>query len=144
MFSARGIDLVKPMRMLVIAFLAIAVSASSAEVRVYRFTGNDLKAHLVHFQRPEYPSEARRAYQQGLGYFLYVARNGNVTTVQTLKTTEYQMLDSSALRALATWRMEPGPRREVDVPVIFLVASGPHASPLPNERLPTILREFRE
>jgi TonB family protein len=125
--------------------IALAGSISAAQVREYRYTHGELKAQVIHRANPTFPLEAARAHQQGQGYFrLYVARDGNVTAVKVIKSTGYQLLDDSCLKAFKSWQLKPGFRREIDVPVSFTVSryQSPHTAAA--ERPPTIVREFRD
>lgn len=73
--------------------------------------------------KPDYPYEARRAREEGTGLFrLYVDERGRVTAVTILKSTGHQVLDSESIRILRSWRARPGERREVDVPLKFVLA----------------------
>jgi TonB family protein len=133
------------MRFFAFLVIAFAGSISAAQVREYRYTHGELKAQVIHRANPAYPLEARRTHQQGQGYFrLYVARDGNVTTVKVIKSTGHDLLDDSCLKAFKSWQLKPGFRREIDVPVSFIVSRYPPPPTAAAERPPTIVREFRD
>lgn len=81
---------------------------------------------FVRATKPEYPYEALRRWEEGIGLFrLYVDERGRVTYVTTLKSTGHQVLDSESIRIFWTWRARAGERREVDVPLKFVRAGIP-------------------
>jgi TonB family protein len=129
----------------IVLSLGVIAAAIAAPVHEYRYRNGELKALLTHGEMPQYPFEARRTHQQGQGYFrLYVARDGTVTAAKMLKSTGHQLLDASSLKALKSWRLKPGLRREIDVPVLFLLSPGQIPPATPAQRPPTIVREFRD
>ena len=133
------------MRFLAFLVIALAGSISAAQVREYRYTHGELKAQTIHRTTPDYPLEARRAHQQGQGYFrLYVARNGNVTAVKVTKSTGHELLDDSCLKAFRRWQLKPGFRREIDTPVSFMISRYPPPPTAAAQLPPTIVREFRD
>jgi TonB family protein len=80
------------------------------------------KAMFVRAPAPDYPYEARRAREEGTGLFrLFVDEQGRVTVVTVLKSTGHQVLDSESLRVLKSWRTKPGAKREVDVPLKYVL-----------------------
>lgn len=81
-------------------------------------------ADLTKMVPPEYPYEARKSRQEGVGLFriqLDLA-TGKVTKVTVLKSTGVVMLDNSAQWALRRWQMKPGRWRELDVPMAFTLS----------------------
>lgn len=123
----------------------LTASVAAAQVHQYRYSHGELEAQVTRRVRPEYPFEARRTHQQGAGYVrVYVERDGSVTAVKMLKSTGHQLLDASCLKAFRSWSLKPGARREIDVPVSFMLSPGPYPPPTPTERSPTIVREFRD
>ena len=71
---------------------------------------------------PVYPVEARRRHMQGGGVFrMYIDENGVVTKVGVMKSTGHKILDVSAAAGLSRWGAKPGRRREVDMPVQFVL-----------------------
>jgi TonB family protein len=71
---------------------------------------------------PLYPVSARAARMQGLGVFrMYIDENGVVTKVEVMKSTGHRILDMCASAGLRRWRAKPGQRREVDMPVRFVM-----------------------
>jgi TonB family protein len=134
------------MRLLILCWLLVVGSVGAAQVREYRYTDpQQLEAMIVHKQKPEYPLEARRRLQQGQCYVrLYVARDGSVTGVKIVQSTGYDLLDASCLQAFRNFRLKPGLRREIDVPVSFMISQYGNPLPSPAQRRPTIVREFRD
>jgi TonB family protein len=119
-------------------FLIIA-SVAAANVREYRH--DEWKAVITPV-RLSYPVEARRAKMQGEGRFrLCFAPGGRITAVKVLKSTGHQTLDGSVTRELRQWRAKPGPRRELDMSVGFMITPG-WSTAAPPKQEPTILREF--
>jgi len=71
---------------------------------------------------PAYPVEALRRRMQGRGVFrMYIDENGVVTKVGVMKSTGHKILDVSAAAGLSRWEAKPGRRREVDMPVQFML-----------------------
>jgi len=71
---------------------------------------------------PAYPAAARRARMQGSGVFrMYIDENGIVTKIGVIKCTGHKLLDVSASAGLSRWGAKPGRRREVDMPVTFVL-----------------------
>ena len=138
--------LVRPMRLFALLAIALAGSVDAAQVREYRYTHGEVAAQITHFIKPDYPYEAQRMRQRGQGYYrLYVARDGSVTAVKIIWSTGYHLLDVACLKALKGWRLKPGFRREIDLPVSFVIhESGAYPSAAYVEPRPTIVREFRD
>lgn len=71
---------------------------------------------------PQYPYEARRSRIEGSGLFrMFIAEDGKVTSVGVMKSTGSKFLDLAAAGGLYQWRAKPGRRREVDMPVAFVM-----------------------
>ena len=88
----------------------------------YIYTPADFKAIFLKMPSPEYSYEARRRRFTGSGLFrLFVDEKGQVESVKILKSTGYPELDSSSVKTLREWQARPGNRREVDVPVNFIM-----------------------
>jgi TonB family protein len=80
------------------------------------------KAIFVSTPWPQYPYEARRRRLTGTGVLrIYVDESGKVTGVTIIKSTGHRQLDDAGLKAFGQWRAKPGPRREVDMPLRFLM-----------------------
>src|SRR5579864_4944627 len=134
------------MRLLGVFCLLATMVVGAAQVREYRYANlRQLAAMVVHKEKPEYPYEARSAHQEGEGYVrLYVARDGTVTNVKIVKSTGYELLDASCLKAFKNWKWKPGFRREIDIPVGFgIVGHGTWRPPVEGQRT-TIVREFQD
>ena len=134
------------MRFLGLFCLFATLSVGATQVREYRYAnGQQLEAMVIHKETPEYPFEARRRFEQGQCYVrLYVARDGTVTRVKIVQSTGHELLDASCLQAFRNWKWKPGLRREIDVPVSFVMrGNGTYRPPVEKQR-PTIVREFRD
>jgi TonB family protein len=71
---------------------------------------------------PQYPYEARRSHVSGSGLFrMYINSDGSVHAVGVMKSTGSKILDLAAAGGLYQWHAKPGRRREVDMPVTFLM-----------------------
>ena len=82
------------------------------------------KAIFIATPWPEYPYEARRSGITGKGLLrIYVDESGKVTDVKVLKSTGNPLLDFAGLTAFRRWRAKPGVRREVDMPLTFVLGS---------------------
>jgi len=103
---------------------------------------SEWKRDLVKIEAPAYPAVAKRWHVQGAGRFRASidTSTGRVSGVSVLKSTGYDVLDGSAIRAIKTWRWKPGKYQTVDVPITFKLdprwatAPFPGASPLPRSR----------
>jgi TonB family protein len=81
-----------------------------------------ISAKFIERPTPMYPRRLRILRLRGSGNFrLHIDTQGQVTAVDTLKTTGDKELDHEAIKALLRWRAKPGPRWEVDVPVTFFL-----------------------
>lgn len=76
--------------------------------------------------KPPYPDAARRRGQEGLVVLsVLVLKDGSVGRVKVLKSSGYDLLDSSALETVAKWRFIPAKvgdepiEMEVQVPIRF-------------------------
>ena len=76
--------------------------------------------------RPDYPSEARTAHQEGLVMLgVQVNAEGHVSNVTLSKSSGYPLLDKSAMEAVRRWTFDPAREggfpvaSRVDVPVRF-------------------------
>lgn len=117
------------MRLLMFALAALLCAGSAngvqaADTKVV--TPAELTSLFVKRGLPQYPYEARRAYQSGTGLFrMYVEPDGQVRTVAVMKSTGSKILDLAAAGGLYQWRAKPYPkRREIDMPVRFSMAPG--------------------
>ena len=80
------------------------------------------KSIFVSTPWPDYPYLARRDRIEGRGLLrIYVDESGRVTNVVVLKTTGSRLLDYAGLKAFRQWKARPGPRREVDMPLTFIM-----------------------
>ena len=96
------------------------VSSHGAEIKVV--TPTELWAIFDKKMVPVYPYEARRAHITGAGLFrMYIDPDGNVRTVAVMKSTGSKILDLAAAGGLYRCHAKPGRRREVDMPVRFML-----------------------
>jgi TonB family protein len=88
----------------------------------------------VYAPRPQYPYEARTRRIMGSALFRMTLdlRTGVVIKVTMIKSTGSPILDNACLSAFRQWRFNPGRWKEVDLPVIFVMASGPPRIPPPR------------
>lgn len=106
-------------RRLVFAII-LALGLSSAEARRYTFF--ELREIFFLMPKPDYPIELRRLHLSGRGvYRLRINERGDVTGIRILEKTGIPPLDIEVLKAFIRWRARPGPKREVDVPVRFIL-----------------------
>jgi periplasmic protein TonB len=81
-----------------------------------------VKTVFVTTPRPDYPYEARRSKIEGRGLLrMSVDESGKVTGGKILKSTGNRYLDHAGLAAFRHWRAKPGNRREVDMPLTFVL-----------------------
>ncbi len=76
--------------------------------------------------KPTYPSESRRAGQQGIVFIaVEVTAEGRVASAQLSRSSGYPLLDTAALQAIRRWTFEPArtagiaTSSRVEVPVRF-------------------------
>ena len=60
-----------------------------------------IKARFTERPRPDYPPR------------------GQVTAIKILKSTGYSELNAEAMKALIRWRAKPGPKWDLDMPIMF-------------------------
>lgn len=103
----------------------IRLEAGNEPAKASRDFDAKWRATFVATPWPNYPYEARRSHITGRGVLrIYVDETGRVTDVKVLKSTGNRQLDDAGLTAFRHWRAKPGTRREVDMPLTF-VLSGP-------------------
>ena len=104
-----------------LAFAIIfALGLSSAEAR--RYTFEEFRDTFLVTPKPDYPIELRRLHLSGRGlYRLRIDERRDVTGIRVLQKTGIPPLDIEVLKALVRWRARPGPKREVDIPVWFIL-----------------------
>ncbi len=121
---------------LAVVFISTPVLAGVRE-RQYA-SGKDF---FIHGHLPQYPFEARRTHQEGEARFrLYIDKSGRVTSVKTLQSTGHPLLDNAAVKSFMSFQARPGPRREAEVPVTFVLNHFPPARPVH----PLVVREFTD
>ena len=117
-----SLDLMKTgLPLLLFWIAAFLMSASSATARPY--SDAELKAMFLRMPNPDYPYQARVRKEEGIGLFrLHVDERGKVTSVTVLRSTGHPALDAEGLKALEGWLARSGERRDVDVPLRFLLS----------------------
>jgi TonB family protein len=80
---------------------------------------------------PQYPYAERTRGHTGSGLFriLVDLKTGSVVKVITIKSTGFPALDNSAVDSFRRWRWKPGTWKEIDLPITFILSSGPHRRP---------------
>jgi TonB family protein len=80
---------------------------------------------------PSYPYADRAKHHEGVGWFRLIlnSKTGNVTNVTVMKSTGFPTLDNAAMSAFRLWRWKAGKWKEIQVPVIFQMRSGPPQLP---------------
>jgi TonB family protein len=107
-------------RRLAFAFLCV-LAFSTADAK--RYTGAELRAMFWRAPRPDYPIELVRLRLAGTGvYRIYLDERGEVTGIRILQKTGVPPLDIEVLKTLVRWRAWPGPKREVDLPITFIIS----------------------
>ena len=116
-------SLVSPCLALIIStsFVTTSLAATPPPQATYALSAQVMAVFQKKYP-PLYPVLARRARMQGRGVFrMYIDENGVVTKIEMMKSTGHKILDMCASAALRGWRAKPGQRREVDMPVSFVM-----------------------
>lgn len=101
----------------------IRFDPSNGTAKASREFDAKVKTVFIAAPRPYYPYEARRSRITGSGLLrIYVNETGKVTQVRILKSTGNRHLDDAGLNAFRQWRAKPGNRREVDMPLVFVLS----------------------
>jgi TonB family protein len=83
---------------------------------------------------PGYPKEALKNGWSGIGLFqLHFAADGSVSEVETLISTDHQLLDETARTALAQWRCQPHAHRAAMITMSFRAKKADEPVSLKNE-----------
>jgi len=100
----------------------LSAAARAERVKIIYSSGADAIAMFPYHPTPTYPKAARLSRTTGSGIFrIYVNPDGTVKTVGVIKSTGSSVLDLAAAAGLYKWRAHPGKRREVDMPVTFVL-----------------------
>lgn len=97
-------------------------------------TGGETRSYLDLQQQPgnvppQYPSQSRRADEQGKVQLLYyVTRAGDVTNIRVVQSSGFASLDREALRAISLFRFVPGQEGWTEHMVMFSLRGGGEAS----------------
>jgi TonB family protein len=103
----------------------IRFEPSNGTAKASREFDAKVKTVFVSARRPYYPYEQRRSRITGSGLLrIYVDETGKVAQVKVLKSTGNGYLDDAGLNAFRQWRAKPGNRREVDMPLVFVLSDG--------------------
>lgn len=115
-------SLVSPCLALIISTLFVTTSLVATTPKVTYAGYEQVLTMFWKKYLPVYPVEALRRRIQGSGVFrMYIDENGVVTKVGVMKSTGHEILDVSAAAGLSRWGAKPGRRREVDMPVQFVI-----------------------
>jgi TonB family protein len=89
------------------------------------------KPKIVHAPHPSYPSKADKMHVTGSGRFkITFDHRGNTKSVEIVKSTGDQTLDSNTIKTLKLWRAAPGNPSYVIVPVDY--RQRPQSRPKPQ------------
>lgn len=80
---------------------------------------NSLEA--THKVLPDYPAFSRKRKEEGTAVIIAAVENGRVQSVEIEKTSGYDRLDNSALRAVKGWRFRYEGRIRVRIPFVFKI-----------------------
>ena len=108
--------------LLFVALAAQQYAAQPIEFDKSQLVGGDVPKQY----RPNYPMEARGRHQTGSGVFILRVspQTGAVTSIDVQKSTGYQLLDDSVLRACRHWQFKPHTITDVRLPVTFSMSHG--------------------
>jgi TonB family protein len=80
------------------------------------------KARTISAPQPDYPLAARQNRTQGSGIFrLLLTKDGQVHSIQVIKSTGSKLLDDAAEKALRLWRFKPGVMQDVQILINFVL-----------------------
>ena len=120
MLSELILRLVRLMGRLLCVIWILLTLVSSAWAK--RYSDAEWKAMFVRHPRPDYPVNYRRRHLTGSGlYRIYVDERGEVTSIGIITSTGHRELDLHVMKTLIRWRAVPGLKREVDMPISFVM-----------------------
>ena len=76
---------------------------------------------VTHKVLPDYPAFSRKRKEEGTAVIIAAVENGRVQSVEIEKTSGYDRLDNSALRAVKGWRFRHKGRIRVRIPFVFKI-----------------------
>ena len=76
---------------------------------------------VTHKVLPDYPAFSRKRKEEGTAVIIAAVENGRVQSVEIEKTSGYDRLDNSALRAVKGWRFRHEGRIRVRIPFVFKI-----------------------
>ena len=76
---------------------------------------------MTHKVLPDYPAFSRKRKEEGTAVIIAAVENGRVQSVEIEKTSGYDRLDNSALRAVKGWRFRHKGRIRVRIPFVFKI-----------------------
>lgn len=107
---------------LVLSTAASAAPRQTSGPKVTYASGPEIRAMFIKFGRIDYPRIARHQNRSGSGiYRVYINPDGKVRTVGVVRSTGHQDLDLAAAAGLYHSLLKPGRRRELDLPVTFML-----------------------
>jgi TonB family protein len=107
---------------LILSTAASAAPHQTSGPKITYVSGPEVRAMFIKFGRMHYPWLARQQYRSGNGTFrVYINPDGKVRTVGVVRSTGHQDLDLAAAAGLYQCVFKPGRRRELDLPVTFML-----------------------
>jgi len=113
----------------------VSTSAESRPAESPRMEDGIRPPQYLDNNRPDYPLLARlRGYEGVVWLSVEVSPEGRVGDLRVKKSSGFEVLDRSAVRAVKTWRFEPARKSGsavpmwVDLPIRFTLTDGRHAS----------------
>jgi TonB family protein len=93
---------------------------------------------LQKWEAPAYPYLAKLYRCQGRAVFRVTVNpaTGAPAQIVMLKSTNFGILDTSAVLALRAWRWVPGTRKQFDIPIVFTLSSDYPKHPAGTSVLP--------
>ncbi len=76
---------------------------------------------VTHKVLPDYPAVSRKRKEEGTTVIIAAVKNGRVQSIEIEKTSGYDRLDNSALRAVRGWRFRHEGRIRVRIPFVFKI-----------------------
>jgi TonB family protein len=106
-------------------FALILLITGASQSFAKRYTMTELWEMFIRHPLPQHVYGVEHRFLYGRGEFrLFVDERGKVRSVRTLQSTRHPELDASVVEAFMQWKARPGPRREVDVRIVFAQPGG--------------------
>ena len=108
-------------------FSLLCLTAASADRVTSKRGSLELPEGVIEYEWPSFPYLARLHGLDGYGiYRLNVGPDGEVSSVETVKTTTHKIFDDAAIKAFRKWRFLPNSARQVTLPVTFIMRGEGH------------------